>query len=102
MSSRPRTLTPLEHGRRKKFIFRTVPKFTKLNDRVALEEAYNTYAIKYMARMTYPNIKGVQTILEDLAKTNPKAKGADPKRFIEPRFLKELEDSGFAAQLERK
>ena len=81
---------------------RSIAKFTKLNDRVALEEAYNTYAIKYMARVPYPNIKGVETILADLAKTNPKAKGADPKRFIEPRFLKELEDSGLVAQLYKK
>ena len=77
----------------------SIAKFTKLKDRTALEEAYNTYAIKYMARAPYPALKGVETILEDLAKTNPKAKGADPKRFIEPRFLKELEDSGFVAQL---
>ena len=80
----------------------SIAKFTKLNERAALEEAYNTYAIKYMARVPYPSLKGVETILEDLAKTNPKAKGADPKRFVEPRFLKELEDSGFVAQLYKK
>jgi NitT/TauT family transport system substrate-binding protein len=80
----------------------SISKFTKLTDRVALEEAYNTYAIKYMARVPYPSLKGVETILDDLAKTNPKAKGADPKRFVEPRFLKELEDSGFVAQLYKK
>lgn len=80
----------------------SIAKFTKLTDRAALEEAYNTYAIKYMARLPYPSIKGVETILEDLAKTNPKAKGADPKRFVEPRFLKELEDSSFVAQLYKK
>lgn len=77
----------------------SIAKFTKLTDRTALEEAYNTYAIKYMARVPYPSLKGVETILEDLAKTNSKAKGADPKRFVEPRFLKELEDNGFVAQL---
>lgn len=77
----------------------SIAKFTKLTDRAALDEAYNTYAIKYMARVPYPGVKGVETILEDLAKTNPKARGVDPKRFIEPRFLKELEESGFVAQL---
>jgi len=76
-----------------------IAKFTKLTDRAALEEAYNTYAIKYMERVPYPGIKGVEAILEDLAKTNPKAKTADPKKFIDPRFLKELEESGFIAQL---
>jgi NitT/TauT family transport system substrate-binding protein len=80
----------------------SIAKFTKLTDRTALEEAYNTYAIKYMARVPYPSLKGVEAILEDLAKTNPKAKGADPKRFVEPRFLKELEDNGVVARLYKK
>jgi hypothetical protein len=40
--------------------------------------------------------------LEDLAITNVKARGADPKRVIEPRFLKELEDGGYIAELYRR
>ena len=68
-------------------------------DSEALEEAYNAYAVKFMAPVPYPTLKGVEAILEDLAKSNPKARGADPKRFVEPRFLKELEDSGFVSQL---
>ena len=71
----------------------------KTDDAEALEEAYDAYAIKFMARVPYPTLKGIEAILDDLAKTNPKAKSADPKRFIEPRFLKELEDSGFVGRL---
>lgn len=78
---------------------RSMAKFTKSNDQAALEEAYNAYAVKFMARVPYPTTKGVEAILEDLGKTNPKARGADPKRFVEPRFLKELEDGGFVAKL---
>ena len=33
---------------------------------------------------------------------NVKVRGADPKRFIEPRFLKELEDGGYIAELYKK
>ncbi|OGQ80979.1 MAG: hypothetical protein A3F90_13820 [Deltaproteobacteria bacterium RIFCSPLOWO2_12_FULL_60_19] len=78
---------------------KTIGKLMKTDDAEALEEAYNAYAIKFMARVPYPTLKGVEAILDDLAKTNPKAKGADPKRFVESRFLKEVEDSGFVAQL---
>jgi len=78
---------------------RSIAKFTKSNDQAALEEAYNAYAVKFMARVPYPTVKGVEAILEDLAKTNSKARGADPKRFVEARFLKELEDSGFVSKL---
>ncbi len=78
---------------------RSIAKFTRLQDAAAIEEAYNAYAIKFMARIPYPTIKGIDVILEDLAKTNPRARGADPRRFVESRFLKELEDSGFVGQL---
>jgi len=78
---------------------RSIAKFTKEKERPALEESYNADAVKFMARVPYPNLKGVEAILEDLAKKNPKAQGADPKSFIEPRFLKELEDSGFISRL---
>jgi ABC-type nitrate/sulfonate/bicarbonate transport system substrate-binding protein len=76
-----------------------IAKLMKTDDMEAVEEAYDAYAIKFMARVPYPTTKGVEVILEDLAKTNPKARGADPKRFIETRFLRELEDSGFVAKL---
>ena len=78
---------------------KTIARLMKTDDSEALEDAYNTYALKFMARVPYPAAKGVEAILEDLAKTNAKAKGADPRRFIEPRFLKEIEDSGFVSQL---
>jgi NitT/TauT family transport system substrate-binding protein len=81
---------------------RSMAKFTKVSDRAVLEEAYNTYALKLLPQSPYPSIKGVAAILEDLGKKNPKARTADPSRFIETRFLKELEASGFIAQLYRK
>jgi NitT/TauT family transport system substrate-binding protein len=78
---------------------KTISRLMKTDDAEALEEAYDAYAVKFMARVPYPTLKGIEAILDDLAKTNPKAKGADPKRFVEPRFLKELEDGGFVAKL---
>ncbi|HEY3304305.1 MAG TPA: ABC transporter substrate-binding protein [Candidatus Binatia bacterium] len=78
---------------------KTISKLMKTDDAEALEEAYDAYAVKFMARVPYPTLKGIEVILDDLAKTNPKAKGADPKRFVEPRFLRELEESGFVAKL---
>lgn len=78
---------------------RSIAKLMKVEDKDALEEAYNAYAVKFMARIPYPNNKGIEVILKDLEKTNPKAKGADPRSFAEPRFLRELEDSGYVARL---
>ncbi len=38
---------------------------------------------------------------EDMAKSSPKARDTDPKRFIGPRFLKELKDNFTVARLYR-
>ena len=78
---------------------RSIAKFTKIDDPAAVEEAYNTYGIKLLPRVPYPTPRGIEVILEDLAAKNPKARAGDPKRFMETRFLKELEDSGFINQL---
>jgi NitT/TauT family transport system substrate-binding protein len=81
---------------------RSIARFTKLSDRTVLEEAYNTYALKLLPRIPYPSDKGIDAILEDMGQKNPKARNADSAKFIETRFLKELEASGFIAQLYRK
>lgn len=81
---------------------RSIARFTKLNDRAVLDEAYNTYALKLLPQIPYPSRNGIDAILEDLAKKNAKARTFDSARFMETKFLNELEASGFIAQLYRK
>jgi NitT/TauT family transport system substrate-binding protein len=81
---------------------KSIAKFTKVSDRAVLEEAYNTYAVKLLPQIPYPSTNGIAAILEDLGKKNPKARTADSAKFIETRFLKDLEASGFISQLYRK
>jgi hypothetical protein len=39
-----------------------------------------------------PSRIGIKTVLESVAKENPKAKGADPGFFADPGILRSLED----------
>jgi ABC-type nitrate/sulfonate/bicarbonate transport system substrate-binding protein len=81
---------------------KSISKFTKLKDRAALEEAYTTYASKFMPRIPYPSIiKGVETILEASAKLI-RRQGAPTPGALSSRGLKELEDQGVVAQLYRQ
>jgi len=41
----------------------------------------------------------VKTVLEFLAKDNPKAKTADPNSFVDGSFVKTINDSGFIKAL---
>jgi ABC-type nitrate/sulfonate/bicarbonate transport system substrate-binding protein len=64
-----------------------------------LVRSYQLYAAQYIDNVPYPSMAGVKTILEFLAKDNAKARGADPNAFVDPSFVKALDDTGFIKAL---
>jgi hypothetical protein len=56
--------------------------------------ARGVYANVCLECIPYPSPTGIKTVLESLAKDNPKAKGADPNAFVDASTVKSLEDSG--------
>ena len=86
---------------RKEETLKILRKYSRLDDRKALEESWSWQA-RYMPDAPYPLLEGYQTILQDMAATNPKAAQANAKDFIDMRFIKELEDSGFIKSLSKK
>lgn len=64
-----------------------------------LELSYNLLASKYYNEAPYPSVRGVQTILDFVAQDEPKAKGADPKSFVDESFVREIDESGFIKAL---
>jgi NitT/TauT family transport system substrate-binding protein len=80
---------------------RIMRKYSRLDDRKILEEAWDWHA-KFMPDAPYPPAEGYQLVLQDMAEKNPKAAQANVKDFIDTRFIKELEDSGFVRSLARK
>ena len=73
-------------------------KYSRLNDRRVLEETWDWH-VRYIPEAPYPPAEGYQLILQDLAATNPKAGQANARDFVEMRFVKELEESGFIKSL---
>jgi NitT/TauT family transport system substrate-binding protein len=80
----------------------SIGKFMKLTDPEAIEESYTTYAMTLTPRIPLPTLKGVQTILDDLTDRDPRARGARPEQFVEPRLLRELQESGVIDRLYRR
>lgn len=78
---------------------KSMAKFMKFNDPDGLEDAYTTYAIKLSRPSPYPPLKAAGAVLEAISKDNPKAKDANPRQFIDPSFVQELEDSGYIKRL---
>ena len=46
-------------------------------------------------------MEAIRAVLDELESRNPKAKGQDPKRFFDDRFVRELQSSGFIDELYR-
>jgi NitT/TauT family transport system substrate-binding protein len=70
-------------------------------DPEGLERAYRDYSNAFL-EVPYPTPDGVKTMLDDMARANPKAASADPKSFVDLSLVAELEKSGFIKQLYRK
>jgi len=83
---------------RKEETIRISQKYSRLEDRKAQEETWEWHT-KYIPSAPYPPIDGYQLILQDMAEKNPKAAQANAKDYVDLRFVKELEDSGFIKNL---
>jgi NitT/TauT family transport system substrate-binding protein len=64
-----------------------------------LETSYNLLAHKFYNRVPYANPKAIETTLEFVATEEPKARGTDPKLFVDESIVREVEASGFIKKL---
>jgi NitT/TauT family transport system substrate-binding protein len=77
----------------KAFAMKTMGKYFRTEDRDLLEETYEMSIKTGFTVPPYP--AGIASLLQDLEKTSPKAKGAKPDDFIDARLVRELDQSGF-------
>lgn len=76
-------------------------KYTGINDPEILNSTVDFYAPK-LASVPYPTIGGIRFVLDQVATRDPRAKNFNPETFMDLRFVKQLEDSGFIQGLNRK
>ncbi len=67
-----------------------------------LELSYNLLVDKFYNRVPYATPKAVETTLEFVAAEEPKARGADPKQFMDESLVREVDASGFIKSLYEK
>ena len=73
-------------------------KYSRVSDAEALEEAYS-YFVGKIPRYPYPTLDGMQTVLNEVARGNPKAAAIKPEELVDARFVKELQATGFIDNL---
>jgi NitT/TauT family transport system substrate-binding protein len=85
----------------KEYAIGLIKKNLGVSDPEGLARAYKDYS-NIFPEVPYPTPDGVKTMLDDLAPKNPKAVTADPKAFVDPSLIRELDSSGFIKQLYKK
>jgi len=76
-------------------------KYTGIKDAAILNSTVGFYAPK-LASVPYPTIGGIRFVLDQIATRDPRAKTANSENFMDVRFVKHLEDTGFIKSLYRK
>ncbi|HEX6437542.1 MAG TPA: ABC transporter substrate-binding protein [Candidatus Binatia bacterium] len=76
-------------------------KYTGIKDPEILNSTVDFYAPK-LASVPYPTVGGIRFVLDQVATRDPRAKNFNPETFMDVRFVKQLEDSGFIQGLKRK
>jgi NitT/TauT family transport system substrate-binding protein len=76
-------------------------KYTGIKDPEILTSTVDFYAPK-LASVPYPTIGGIRFVLDQVATRDARAKNFTPETFMDLRFVKQLEDSGFIKELNPK
>jgi NitT/TauT family transport system substrate-binding protein len=79
---------------------RVLARYLALQDKEILQKAYDDGVNdEILPPKQYPTVEGIKKILEPLGETDPKAKAAKAEDFVDMRFTKELDESGFTNDL---
>lgn len=78
-----------------------IGKYTRFSDPEGLERTYKNHT-GVLLDVPYADPAGIKTLLDDMAPRNPKAAAADPKSFVDPSFVQDMEASGFIRQLAKR
>jgi NitT/TauT family transport system substrate-binding protein len=83
---------------RKEETMQILRKYSRVEDRAVLEHTQSWFT-ENMPDYPYPPVDGYQVVAQEMASTQPKAASLNIKELVDARFVKELEDSAFVANL---
>jgi ABC-type nitrate/sulfonate/bicarbonate transport system substrate-binding protein len=80
---------------------RALSKRMQIKDEKEIDDTYRLLR-SFVQIKPYPTLEGFKTIFEDLSKRIPAAKTANPKDYVDTRFIEELDESGYIDGLYRQ
>ena len=74
--------------------------FARFGEADLIEETYRHYK-DLLPRVPYPDMEGIQNVLKEISKKDPRVRDLKPETFVDTRCLRELEASGLVQRLYR-
>jgi NitT/TauT family transport system substrate-binding protein len=82
----------------REFTYKVIGKYLRVTDRKILDASYNT-EIKALEKRLEMRPEAFQSILDEIARVDPRAKSVKPDDLIDRRYLNDLANSGFFDRL---
>ena len=82
----------------REFVYKVMGKYLRLTDRKVLDAAYNG-EVKVLERNLDLHNDGLQAILDEVSRVDPRAKKVKAEDLVDRRFLDEMKSSGFFDKL---
>ena len=80
------------------YSIKALAQFTRVQNLKAVAEGYD-YFVKQLEPVPYPSVTAMQAVVDQIAESNPKARGVDAKNYVTDRYLKRLEEEGFVKKI---
>ncbi len=87
--------------RDKNLTLKVMGKYLRTANPNALAESYDIDVQKYMLRVPLTTVEAMKSVLDDLAGRIPKAKDAEPRKFFDDSFVRQMQANGFIDALYR-
>lgn len=82
----------------KEFVYKVMGKYLRLTDRKVLDAAYNG-EVKFLETKLEITNEGIQSILDEVGRADPRAKKIRAEDLIDRRYLDDMKSSGFFDKL---
>ncbi|MGZ8478069.1 MAG: ABC transporter substrate-binding protein [Candidatus Binatia bacterium] len=83
----------------REFTLKVLSKYMRTDDKDVLNASYDYYVGRIIPRVPYVSEKGLQGVIDFIRQRNPQTPNVKASDFMDNRFIKELDDSGFIKAL---
>jgi len=86
----------------RELVYQTLRKYMRVDNLKLLDFTYRVQFVEAIPAKPYPREDAIQASIEDLKETIPKLEGMKVSDFMDASLIKEIDNEGFFARLEKQ